>query len=193
MTASSSGRILRRPAVTCATCFCCRPADFFAIDPHDLLVPRDNPRFHDRPEIRVLEHEVGLDFLRAQQIEKSPPAGVGADRADDRDAVNELAQVARDIGRAARIKGFAGHLDHRHGRFGRDAADFAPDEFVEHQVAGYGDALAGGAGEDFPETFEFHEEECAQNNPLAMPPPKWFAPIRENWIVSRFVPGCASA
>jgi hypothetical protein len=122
-------------------------------------VPRDNPRFYNRPEIRVLEHEFGLDFVRAQEIEKSPAAVVGADRADDRDAVNKLSQIARDIGRAARIKGFAGHLDHRHGRLGRDAADLAPDEFVEHQVAGYGDALTGGPGEDFPETFELHKED----------------------------------
>ena len=36
------------------------PADFFAIDSHDLLVSRDDPRFYNRPEIRVLEHEFGL-------------------------------------------------------------------------------------------------------------------------------------
>src|SRR4029434_3982806 len=111
------------------------------------LVSCDNPCFYNRPEIRVLEHEFSLDFVRAQEIEKSPAAVVGADRADDRDAVNELSQIARDIGRAARIKAVAGHLDHRHRRLGRDAADLAPDEFVEHQVAGNGDALTGGPGE----------------------------------------------
>src|SRR4029434_4203941 len=74
--------------------FLCRSADFFAIDSHDLLVPCNNPRFYNRPEIRVLEHEFGLDFVRVQKIEKSPAAVVGADRADDRDAVDKLSQIA---------------------------------------------------------------------------------------------------
>ena len=30
----------------------------------------NNPRFYNRPEIRVLEHEFGLDFVRPQEIEK---------------------------------------------------------------------------------------------------------------------------
>ena len=120
---------------------------------------RDNPRFHNRPEIRILEHEIGLDFLRAEEIEKSPAAVIGADRADDRDAVDKLSQIARDVGRAAGIKSFAGHLDHRHRRLGRDATDLAPDEFVEHQVAGHGDAFSGGPGQDFPETFELHKQD----------------------------------
>jgi hypothetical protein len=90
--------------------------------------------------------------LRAQEIEKPPAAVVGADRADDRDAVINSRRLRATLAAPPGIKGFAGHLDHRHGRLWRDAADLAPDEFVEHQVAGHGDALTGSPGEDFPET-----------------------------------------
>jgi hypothetical protein len=147
--------------LTCATCSGAGVRTLLAIDPHDLLMARDDARFHDGAKTRVLQNEVGFDFLRAQKIEQLPPAGIGSDRSDDRDGIDKFAQVARNVRRAARIKRLAGHLHHGHGRFGRDAADFAPDEFVEHQVAGDGDAFAPGAGQNFPEAIEFHEAKRA--------------------------------
>jgi hypothetical protein len=146
---------LRRPAVTCATCFSAGPR---------ISSRSTRTTCWCRATIRVftIVRKSGSSstsrsrFCARAGDREGAAAVVGADRADDRDAVNELSQIARHIGRAARIKGLAGHLDHRHGRLGRDAADLAPDEFVEHQVAGYGDALTGGPGEDFPQTFELH-------------------------------------
>ncbi len=133
-------------------------ANLFAIDPDDLLMAGHDSRFHDRPEGRVLEHETGLDVSFAQELEQLPAARIRPNRPDDGGAGDKLAQVARDVGRAAGIKRFAGHLDHRHGRLGRDAADLAPDKFIEHEIARDGDAFAGRAGQDFAETIQFHKE-----------------------------------
>ena len=49
---------------------------------------------------------------------------------------------------AARHMAFAHEIHHRHGRFGRDAVDFAPEKMVEHHVADDEDVLIGEAVED---------------------------------------------
>ena len=57
-----------------------------------------------------------------------------ADQADDRNAIDECTEITGDIGRATGIKRLASHFDHGHRRLWRDAANFAPDKFIEHQV-----------------------------------------------------------
>ena len=89
----------------------------------------------------ILDCVRGIDFLLGQEFAELPPAAVRADHPDDRDVVDEFAQIPRDIGRAAGIKALAGHFDHRHGRLRRNPADFAPDELVQHQIADDEDAF----------------------------------------------------
>ncbi len=99
-------------------------------------------------KLGVLDCVRGVDFLFGQKLAQLPPAAIRPDQANDRDIVNEFAQIARHIRRAAGIKTLARHLDHRHRRFGRNAADFAPDKLVQHEVADDEDAFRLGIGQN---------------------------------------------
>ena len=81
-------------------------------------------------------------FCSAKQFAELFAAAIFSEQANDTDAIDKFAEIPGDVGRAAGIKRFARDFDHRHGRLRRDAADFAPDEFVEHEVADDEKALA---------------------------------------------------
>ena len=66
----------------------------------------------------------------------------------------ELAEIARDVGGAARVKRFAGDLDHRDRGLGGDAADLAPDELVQHEIADNEEAFAGAAPQNLLKSVE---------------------------------------
>ena len=57
-------------------------------------------------------------------------------------------QVARHVGRAAGHEALVLEIQHRHGRFRRNARHAAPDEMVEHGVADHQDAGLVRAGQD---------------------------------------------
>src|ERR1700730_443960 len=99
-----------------------------------------------------------VDLLFGLKFTKLLTAAVGTDHSDDRNAIDELAEIARDVGGAAWIKRFARDFDNRHGRLRRDAADFSPNEFVEHQVTNYQYALGRGAVENLVEAGEIHKK-----------------------------------
>ena len=82
----------------------------------------------------------GVDLLVAQEREQAPARFVVADHAGDARGRAEAGEIARHVGRAAGIGRAPLHVDHRHGRLGRDARDLAPEEFVQHQVADDEDA-----------------------------------------------------
>src|ERR1035438_6710931 len=82
----------------------------------------------------------GIDAGGLEQIEQAAAGLIRPGDAHDGDVARELTDVARDVGRAAGVIRFVGDVDHGDGRFGRDALDFAPDEFVEHQVTHHQDA-----------------------------------------------------
>src|SRR5213082_129243 len=71
---------------------------------------------------------------------------------------DKLADITSDIGGAARIKRFAGYFDNRHWRLRRDAADFSPNEFVEHQIADHQNAFGRRAAKNVLEAGEIHEK-----------------------------------
>ena len=60
-----------------------RGADLLPVHANDLLVARDNPRFHDGLEIGVLDCVRGIDFLLGQQVAQLPPTAVRPDQAND--------------------------------------------------------------------------------------------------------------
>ncbi|EDY18042.1 hypothetical protein CfE428DRAFT_4473 [Chthoniobacter flavus Ellin428] len=66
-----------------------------------------------------------------------------AGEAEDADVFGKLGEVARHIGRAAGEPFLAHHFHHGHGRLRRNARDFAPQKFVEHEIADDEDALVG--------------------------------------------------
>ena len=114
-----------------------------AIDAHDLLAAGDDAGFEDGGESGALENAGGIDAGGAEQFEQTAGGPIGSDGTGERDAIGELAEVAGDVGGAAGIVGFAGDVDGGDGRFGRNARGLAPDELVQHEVAGNEDTLAG--------------------------------------------------
>ena len=121
-------------------------------------------------EVGVLDCVGGIDLLFGQQVAQLPAAAIRPDHSDDRDVVDEFAQIARDIGRAAGVKAFACYLDHRHRRLGRNAAHFAPDKLVQHQVADDEDAFRLGAGQNFSKRRTFMSCKSAWKEIRTMPP-----------------------
>ena len=112
-----------------------------AVHAHDMLLAGDDPRLDDGLVIVGLLDAVQADFPGREQPLEDFRVQVVAEQAHHRDVVGELAQVARDVGRAAGIVGLGVDIDDRHGGLGRDAADPAPDELVEHQVTDDEDAF----------------------------------------------------
>ena len=115
----------------------------FAIDPHHVLLPRDESRFDDRLVTRV-----GLDggdidaFVREQPPEPRGVLAIAGDAHDPR-VFREFREVARDVGRTAGEPFLPHHLDNRHRRFGRNARDFSPEKFIEHEVSDDEETLTG--------------------------------------------------
>jgi len=78
---------------------------------------------------------------------------VFAEHADGRDVIDKLAQVARDIGSAPREERFSGDFHDGHRRLRRDAGDFSPDKFVQHQIADNQDPFGRRAVENLLQPF----------------------------------------
>ena len=113
----------------------CQRERALAIHPHHLLMPRDHARLQNGVVARTAQHAGGIDSRLRQQAGEPAAAGIVAGDAEQRGLRAQAAQIARDIRRAARVEGLAGHVDDRHGRFRRDPRHAAPDEFVQHEVA----------------------------------------------------------
>src|SRR5205085_7630032 len=97
-----------------------------------------------------------------------PAATVGTEHAGDPDVPGKLAQIPRNVRRAAGIETFAGDFHYWHGRFRRNPSDLSPDEFVQHQVADNENSFRSGLGENLLEPSRVHaarkrkSEECRQ-------------------------------
>ena len=87
-----------------------------------------------------------------------PARLVLADDAGEARLRAEAGEVARHVGRAAGIGRAPLDVDHGHGRLGRNAGDFAPEKFVEHEVADDENFAAREGPEDFrqPRRGEMH-------------------------------------
>ena len=112
------------------------------VQPQQLLLPGHDVRL-GRGRPNGIDHEPGHVHPHSDQPGREAlPGLIGA---DDAHKLYDCSQ-ARGIGR--RVAGAAGHpgallqLDHRHGRFRRDAAHAAPDVLVEHDVADHQDPPA---------------------------------------------------
>ncbi len=75
----------------------------FAVHADDVLLPGDDARLDDGRVTVELRHGVEADVLRGKQALQNFGVDVVADDAHDGDVLGELAQVARDVGRAAGV------------------------------------------------------------------------------------------
>ncbi len=119
----------------------------FVVDPDDLLLVLDlemvvklardraDARLVRRGAQRRLADAVRGDVFGGKQLHQMPARFVLADDAGETRLCAQAGQVARHIGRAARIGRAPLDIDHRHRGLGRNAGDFAPKKLVQHQVA----------------------------------------------------------
>jgi hypothetical protein len=100
-------------------------------------LPRDraNAGLVRRGSQRGLADAVRGDALAGEKSYELLARLVLTDDAGESRVCAEAGQVARHIGRSARIGRTALDVDHRHGRLGRNARDFAPEKLIQHQVA----------------------------------------------------------
>ena len=104
------------------------------IEPHHLLMSADDAHLrrrravcrHESRMVNVVFHEL---FLQGAAMV------VLADKAREKRVAAEEREVVRNVCRAAERLLLARNVVDRHGRFGRDACDFAVVIFVEHNVA----------------------------------------------------------
>ena len=95
-------------------------------------------------------------FCSAKQLPQLAAAAIFAEHSDYSHVIDKFAQVPGNIGRAAGVKRFSGHLHDRDRRLRRDAADLSPDKFVKHQIADNGDPPRSRALKDLLQPIQFH-------------------------------------
>src|SRR5262249_5926387 len=127
--------------------------DLFTVDPHYLLMARNDSRFDDGRKFLVLDRIRNVDLPFGQKVAQLLPAPIFAGPPDNRNRVEKPTQVTSDVGSAAGKKTFPGNVHDRHRSFGRNAADLAPDKFVQYQVADNQNVLGRRALEDLPKSF----------------------------------------
>src|ERR1051325_3560745 len=96
---------------------------------------RDDSGLDDRAKTFVFERTGRVDVLRCQQFPELLPTTVFTEHSDYGHVIDKFAQVPGDVGRPSRVKRFSRHFHHGDGSLRRNAADFAPHKFIEHQVA----------------------------------------------------------
>ena len=119
-----------------------------AIEPHDLLLMGDDSRLARRRRAAVLHDPGDVGPEAAQVVDERSPGRVGSDDAAGRHLAAEGAQVVDHVGRAAEAAALGRHLHDRNRCLGRDALHRAPDEVIEHEIAGHEDTDAGEAADD---------------------------------------------
>ena len=111
------------------------------VEPHHLLMSADDAHLRRRRPVRRHESRV-IDAVFYELLLERAAVIVLADKAREKRVAAEECEVVRDVRRAAERFLLARDVVDRHGRFGRDARDFAVVVLVEHDVAGNEDLAA---------------------------------------------------
>ena len=148
--------LFRIAAITFANLRCRWGDDLFAIDTNHLLMQGDDARFDCRAKALILDRAGRVDVLLRQKFPELSAAAIFAEHSDYRNVIDKFAQIASNVGRASGIEGFARHLHDWDRCLRRDAADFSPDKFVQHQIADDGDLSRRRAVENLPQAVQIH-------------------------------------
>lgn len=116
----------------------------------------DDAGLDDGLVIGGLLHAVEIDAFAGEEAGKGFGVRISADEAKDGDVAGEFAEIAGDVCRAAGVLGLAVDLHDGNGGLRRDAADTAPDELVEDEIADDQDARLGEGAGDFLEAAAIH-------------------------------------
>ena len=104
------------------------------VEPHHLLMSADDTHLRRRRAVRRHESRM-VDAVFHELFLQGAAMVVLADKAREKRVAAEEREVVRNVRRAAERLLLARDVIDRHGRFGRDARDFAVVIFVEHDVA----------------------------------------------------------
>jgi hypothetical protein len=126
------------------------------VDAQQLLAAGDEARLQGGRARGVGDQEALDAPLLADQAQRLVPLGVAADDPDQGHLAPQGRHVAGDVAGRAQHDQLAGAGQHRDRRLGRDAADVAVDEAVDHQVADAGHARPGQGGEQRLESRKVH-------------------------------------
>ena len=121
---------------------------------HHLLRVGDDARLHRRRPQRIAHDGARVHAARGERIEQLLRATILADEPHQHRLGAECGEVRSHVPGAAERAGFPLHLDHRHGRLGRDALAAAPQVVVEHQVAEHEQPAAGELVDDALQVIE---------------------------------------
>ncbi len=107
----------------------------FPVKSNHLLMSRDDPGLH-RGGAAILRDQTGGGYGNIFEEPQQFPAGkVISDGAGDHGFTPKARHIVGNISGTAKEVRFFADFHHRHGGFGGDAADFPPDEAVQHEVA----------------------------------------------------------
>ena len=105
--------------------------------------------------IFVFQNPAHRNALVAERFDQQAAGLVVAHDADGQNIDVEVGEIIDGIGTAARNDRSLAMLEDQHGRFARDAGDFAVDEFVGDQVGEHGDGDFGKRLKNFLEAIGF--------------------------------------
>ena len=105
-----------------------------------MLLTRNDAGFYDSRTGGIRDEGGGGNFLAREEFAEFFRMGVGPNETAQVNLRAEGAEVAGDIRRAAGVAGFFLDFHDRHRGLGRNAGDFAPDEFVEHDIPDHEEA-----------------------------------------------------
>jgi hypothetical protein len=106
-----------------------------AIEPRDLLAAGEDPRLGRRGPRPVSQEPVASHAGPGQRPTEPSPLPVPADDPAQQSLTAETHHIRRRVSRPARDPARPFQLHDRHGRLGRDAADFPPEIPVQHEIA----------------------------------------------------------
>jgi hypothetical protein len=106
----------------------------------DALLDRGGP-------VPAADDALGGQAVVVEQAQELVAAGVVAHHGAEQRRGAQGLHVQRHVGRPAQALLVAGHVDHRHGRFGRKPRGLAPHVSIHHHVADNEDAQVVKSGE----------------------------------------------
>ena len=107
----------------------------FPVNPHDLLVGGNDPRFSAGSTSRVSEDGIGGQISAVEFSEQGTAVFIISHNRTDFDMSTKSGQIIHNIARPANTKLLTNNIHHLNRCFRRDTLGFSPQVLVKHQIA----------------------------------------------------------
>jgi hypothetical protein len=128
----------------------------FAIDANHLLLPCDDPGFHDGLKRRVILQSLQANPVFFEKRSQFLGLGIFSDQAHHKYRRRKLSDISCDVGGASGIVGFPDHFHHWDRRLRRNPGNSPPNELIEHEITDYQDAFTRKSPQEFFDAIELH-------------------------------------